>query len=173
MNNNKGAASCLALATLQQMFTASANYTSIGIFKGTVPDLDAVVAALSTSNAITAAQLATALGATTDNCLAVQRFPTMTTSYDPAMNVWRVPLSTLTASVPGLATGVPTFAVIRQGSAVGSADTWAGGFANAVNVVNAMLVTVGSDASDAELRILGGQIVSGQSYRMTDLQVSL
>ena len=173
MNNNKGAASCLALATLNQIFTASANFTSIGIFKGAVPDLDALVAALSASNAITTATMCATLGATTDNCLAVQRLPTMAPAYDPAMNVWRIGLSALTGSIPGLATGVPSYAIIRQGTGAGSADTWAGGFANNVNVSNVMMVTAGSDSSDAELRILGGQIVSGQSYRMTDLQISL
>jgi len=173
MNNNKGAASCLALTTLQSMFTAAANYTSVAIFKGPVPDLDAVISSLSTTNVLSSSQLATALGATTDNCLAVQRLPVMTPAYDPAMNVLRIGFSSLTGSVSGVATGVPTFAIIRQGSGPGSADTWAGGFSNGVNVLNVMMVTCGSDASDAELRILGGQIVSGQSYRMTDLQISL
>ena len=173
MNNNRGASSCLALTALNQMFTATGNFTSIGIFKGPVPDLDSLVASLAANNTINATVMSTALGATSDNCLAVQRLPTMTPAYDPAMNVWRVGFSSLTASIPGLATGVPTYAIIRQGSAAGNADTYAGGFANGVLVYNVMLVTVGSDSSDAELRILGGQIVSGQSYRMTDLQVSL
>lgn len=173
MNNNRGASSCIALTTLNQIFTASGNFTSIGIFKGAVPDLDALVAALSANNLTTAVQMCNALGATSDNCLAVQRLPQMTPAYDPAMNVWRIGFSALTGSIPGLATGTPTYAIIRQASAAGSADTYAGGFANSVNITNVMLVTVGSDASDAELRILGGQIVAGQSYRMTDLQVSL
>lgn len=173
MNNNRGANSCLALSTLQGIFTAPANYTSIGIFKGTVPDLDAVIAALTTTNTITAVSMCTALGATADNCLAVQRLPLMTPTYDPAMNVWRLGLSSLVANLPGLASGTPTYALIRQANSVGSADTYAGGFANAVQVNNVLLATVGSESSDAELRILGGQIVSGQSYRMTDLQFSL
>lgn len=173
MNNNKGANSCLALATLQAMFTTSANFTTIGLFKGAVPDLDAAVAALSSNNTITAANFMTALGATAENCLAVQRLPQMVPSYDPMMNVWRLGLSALTASMPAVASGTPTYAVIRQGSAVGSADTYAGALANSVNVLNALVLTVGSDTSDAELRILDGVVTSGQSYRFTDLQVNL
>ena len=174
MINNRGANSCLALASLQAMFSATANFTSIGFFKGAVPDLDTAVAQLTAgTNVINALTLANALGATTDNCLAVMRLPLMTPSYDPAMNVWRIGLSSLTGNVPGLATGVPTFAVIRQGTAVGATDTWSGGFANGVGVSNALVATVGDENSSAELRILGGQIISGQSYRMTDLQFSL
>lgn len=174
MNNNRGANSCLALATVQAMFTAPATTTSIAFFKGTVPDLDALINSFAAgTNVISAAAMATALGATTDNCLAVQRLPLLTPTYDPQMNVWRVGLSALTGNVPGLASGVPTYAIIRQGTSTAAADTWSGGFANAVNVANIMLFTVGDETSNAELRLLGGQIVSGQSYRMTDLQISL
>lgn len=173
MNNNRGANSCLALATLQAMFSNTTNATSIAIFKGTIPDLDASVPLLSTNNTFTASSMFPAIGATSDNCLAVLRLPQLTPVYDPQTNVWRVGLSSLTANMLGLATGTPTYALVRQSTVAATADNYAAGFANGVNVNNLLLVTVGADTSDAELRILGGQIVSGQSYRMTDLQISL
>lgn len=174
MNNNKGANSCLTLSTLQAMFTAVNNYTSIGIFKGPVPDLDVLVNSLGSNNLISATNMLNALGATSDNCLSALRLPVMTPTFDPVMNVWRLGLSALVANLPGLASGVPTYAIVRQATnGAGSADTYAGALANNVNIGNVMLLSVGGESSDAELRILGGQIVSGQSYRMTDLQFSL
>lgn len=157
----------------------------LGLFKGDMPDL-IVPPSLPSSGAMNVSLFLTALGLTADQFLGAQwyttalgRMPQVTVLNNPDGSVGgkiNINFSSVTFDLVGAATGVPTFFVaIRAGGGVASGsvppNTYVAFSNSAYNLYDIIIGTVGDEDSDADLKVVGGNIVAGQGYRMTDLNI--
>lgn len=183
MISNKDAVGAKALATILEIFTPTATtiMCKVGLFNGVMPNL-IVPDTLAQNYTITPAALMTALGVTSAQFLGCQNYsttagrkPSVTIGQDPVTRVRNrkinVNFTAVTTDLIGAANGTPTFFIALRTSAAGTdASTWAA-FTSGTAVDEIIIGTVGNEDSDAELKIVGGVVVTGQGYRMTDLNI--
>ena len=183
MISNKDAVGAKALSTILEIFTPTSTsiMCKVGLFNGTMPNL-ILPDSIAQNFAIAPATFLAALGVTSAQFLGCQNYsttagrkPTVTIGQDPITKVKNrkinVNFTAVTTDLIGAANGTPTFFIALRTSAAGTdASTWAA-FTSGTAVDEIMIGTVGNEDSDAELKVVGGVIVSGQGYRMTDLNI--
>ena len=183
MISNKDAVGAKALATILEIFTPTSTgmMCKVGLFNGVMPNL-IVPDTIAQNHTISPAAFMTALGVTSAQFLGCQNYsttagrkPTVTIGQDTATRAKNrkvnVNFTAVTTDLIGAGNGTPTFFIaLRTSSAGTDASTWAA-FTSGTSVDEIMIGTVGNEDSDAELKVVGGVIVSGQGYRMTDLNI--
>lgn len=156
-------------------------FCKVGLFSGTMPNLVAVPDTTTQNHLLTPAQLFTALGIVQAQFLGCQNYST-TVGRKPNLTLGRnadfsmnrkvnVNFTAVTTDLIGAANGTPTFFIGLRTSAAGTdASTWAA-FNSGSYIDEFIIGTVGNEDSDAELKLVGGSIVTGQGYRFTDLNL--
>lgn len=171
------------LSAFLEIFTppSTSFQCKIGLFNGTLPNIVAVPDTVTQTQLLTPTQLMIALGITSTQFLGCQNYST-TAGRKPLVTVGRnadysvnrkvnVNFTAVTTDLIGAAAGTPTFFIALRTSAAGTdASTWAA-FISGTYVDDFIIGTVGNEDSDADLKLVGGSIVSGQGYRFTDLNV--
>lgn len=183
MISNKDYVGAKILQTLLEIFTPNSTGVQcrVGLFTGTMPNL-LVPDTIPQNMSITPANFMTALGVLQAQFLGCQNYtasagrkPTVTIGQDPVTKVKNrkinINFTAVTTDLIGAANGTPTFFIaLRTGATGTDASTWAA-FTSGSTVDAIMIGTVGNEDSDAELKLVGGSIVIGQGYRMTDLNI--
>jgi len=183
MISNKDFVGAKILASIYDIFTpTSANVQcKVGLFTGVMPNL-VVPDTVPQNFAITPANFMAALGVTSAQFLGCQNYttangrkPTVTIGQNASDRTKtrkiNINFTAVTTDLIGAANGTPTFFIALRTSAAGTdASTWAA-FISGTAVDEIMIGTVGNEDSDAELKLVGGSIVIGQGYRMTDLNI--
>lgn len=183
MISNKDYVGAKILQTVLEIFgpPATTFFCRVGLFTGTMPNL-IVPDTIAQNMAITPANFMAALGVTSAQFLGCQNYstangrkPTVTIGQNATDKTKtrkiNVNFTAVTTDLIGAANGTPTFFIALRTSAAGTdASTWAA-FTSGSAVDEIMIGTVGNEDSDAELKLVGGSIVIGQGYRMTDLNI--
>lgn len=182
MISNKNMVASKSLNSLLEVFTPTAAtfFCKIGLFTGTMPDL-ILPSTITQAHLLTPAQLFAALGIVQAQFLGCQNYsttagrkPTVTvgTNADGSKNrKVNVNFTAVTTDLVGAVAGTPTFFVGLRTSAAGTdASTWAA-MISGTYVDDVIIGTVGNEDSDAELKLVGGAVVVGQGYRMTDINI--
>lgn len=183
MISNKDYVGAKVLQSLLDIFTPTSTSVQcrVGLFNGVMPNL-IVPDTIPQNMTITPANFMAALGVTSAQFLGCQgyttlagRKPTVTIGQDATTRVRNrkinVNFTAVTTDLIGAANGTPTFFIAMRASSTGTdASTWAA-FTSGSGVDEIIIGTVGNEDSDAELKLVGGSIVVGQGYRMTDLNI--
>lgn len=182
MISNKNMVASKAINALLEIFTPTSTSVlcKIGLFSGTMPDLT-LPSTLTQAHLLTPAQLMTALGVVQAQFLGCQNYST-TAGRRPTVTVGlnadgsknrkvNVNFTAVTTDLVGAVAGTPTFFIALRTTAAGTdASTWAA-MTSGTYVDDVIIGTVGNEDSDAELKLVGGSIVVGQGYRMTDINI--
>ncbi|AXG66478.1 hypothetical protein JA13_075 [Dickeya phage vB_DsoM_JA13] len=182
MISNKDMVASKALTALMEIFTPTSSSVQcrVGLFSGTMPDL-VLPATIAQNMTIAPGTFLTALGITQAQFLGCQHYST-TVGRRPVVTIGKnadgsrnrkinVNFTAVTTDLIGAANGTPTFFVaMRSSASVTDASTWAT-FIGGTSVDDIIIGTCGNEDSDAELKIVGSNIVLGQGYRMTDLNI--
>lgn len=182
MISNKDMVASKALAALMEIFTPTNTSVQcrVGLFSGAMPDL-ILPAAIAQNMIITPTAFLAALGVTQSQFLGCQhysrtagRLPTVTVgkNADGSRNrKININFTAVTTDLIGAANGTPTFFIgLRSSNVATDASTWAA-FISGTGVDDIIIGTCGNEDSDAELKVVGGSIVTGQGYRMTDMNI--
>lgn len=156
---------------VSSIFNAADNVSMLALFSGPIPDVSSILPVLGTSGtAPSCAAVCTALGITQDSMLSVLSIPSL--GYVSNANGRVIQFSTMTDLMKGLASGTPTYAIVRQASGAAASASYSTFASTSLLCNNLMILTVGDEKSSADIQILGGKIVSGQNYSLTDLLIA-
>ena len=171
MISNKGCSQSQVAAE----FPASAivaGQAHIGVFKGTMPNLDKLFDIVLASPQINMQSAVNIVGISQQDFLGSMVLPAMTPVVNVQSRTITLPLSGSANMLNVIADGTPTWFMYRKLSSANTTNTWAGFNLNAI-INGAMVGTVGPEGSDAELQYTGDALVTGQAYRVLDLTFQL
>lgn len=171
MISNKGCSQAQVAAE----FPASvigAGHAHIGVFKGTMPDLNKLFDIVASSPSVSMLSAVSILGIDKSDFLGSMVLPTMTPIVNVNSRTITLPLSGSANMLNVIADGTPTWFMYRRLLLSYDKNEWVGFTLNS-SILGAMIGTIGPEGSGEELQYTGGALVAGQAYRVLDLTFQL
>ncbi|AWY08358.1 hypothetical protein HOT49_gp081 [Erwinia phage vB_EamM_Alexandra] len=168
---NSFGAMCAINTRMPPSSNTGANNIHIGLFSGTMPTDDQLMALITTvANGVGWSAAAISGYATAANFLGDVTCGIMNIPMDIENNVIQLPFSAQQNLATIALSGTPTWFMMRLNTTASAADTFAG-FTVAGSAQVIIVGTVGDENSAADMKILGGTVTAAQPLRLSDMRI--